>query len=117
MHVYSDYHRHVWQITVERSDNRVLADRIIGMAFPLSDARTASIRHNSSPNLWKASIIPSRSAVARICSEPGLTIKGAATAKCFQLPDGQWKQPDLNPDKRNWYMNLSARLPSYADNH
>ena len=69
------------------------------------------------PIFWKASIIPSRSAVARICSEPGLTIKGAATAKCFQLPDGQWKQPDLNPDKMNWYMNLSARLPSYADNH
>ena len=35
------------------------------------------------PIFWKASIIPSRSAVARICSEPGLTIKGAATAKCF----------------------------------
>ena len=42
------------KITVERSDNRVFADRIIGMAFPLSDARTASIRHNSSPNLLES---------------------------------------------------------------
>ena len=37
------------------------------------------------PIFSKASIIPSRSAVARMRSEPGLTIKGAATCKCFAV--------------------------------
>ena len=37
------------------------------------------------PSRSKASIIPSLSAVARICSEPGLTISGEATLKFFSV--------------------------------
>ena len=73
------------KITVKRGDDGIFAFGVISIALPLANTRSAAFAIIVAPISSKAAIMPSRSAVARICSEPGLTISGEATFKFFSF--------------------------------
>lgn len=105
------------KITVKRGDDGIFrsGSSVWRFHWPIQGPQAFAII--VAPISSKAAIMPSRSAVARICSEPGLTISGEATFKFFSFTCRARRLRGSNPDRTNWYTTLSGRLPSGGDSY